>query len=201
MVNPALNLPMKTATLFLLFFLGLSFPTLSQSYTQLSGKDAVSNSIKTLPSLVKEKGVVLIFHDPSCPFAKLYESRIKALRAKFETQGIGFVLINPQVQNNESELTRLRTYIDESGLNMPYIVDEKQQWTQVFQASKIPEVFVLVPGKMDLELVFKGALDNNAQVESVVSEKFLEIALTQILRGEKPAISQARAVGCTIRTY
>lgn len=196
-----MNLPMKTAPIFLLFFLGLSFPTLSQSYTQLSGKDAVSNSIKTLPSLVKEKGVVLIFHDPSCPFAKLYESRIKALRAKFETQGIGFVLINPHVQNNESELTRLRTYIDESGLNMPYIVDEKQQWTQVFQASKIPEVFVLVPGKMDLELVFKGALDNNAQVESVVSEKFLEIALTQILRGEKPAISQARAVGCTIRTY
>lgn len=192
---------MKTALFFLLSLMGLSFPTLSQSYTQLSGKDAVSNSIKTLPSIVKEKGVVLIFHDPSCPFAKLYESRIKALRAKFELQGIGFALVNPQVQNNESELTRLRTYIDESGLNMPYVVDEKQQWTQVFQASKIPEVFVLVPGKMGLELVFKGALDNNAQVESVVTEKFLEIALTQLLRGEKPAISQARAVGCTIRTY
>lgn len=192
---------MKTALFFLLSLMGLSFPTLSQSYTQLSGKDAVSNSIKTLPSIVKEKGVVLIFHDPSCPFAKLYESRIKALRAKFEPQGIGFALVNPQVQNNDSELTRLRTYIDESGLNMPYVVDEKQQWTQVFQASKIPEVFVLVPGKMGLELVFKGALDNNAQVESVVTEKFLEIALTQLLRGEKPAISQARAVGCTIRTY
>jgi hypothetical protein len=192
---------MKFVTACLLLFLGLSFPAISQTYKQLSATEAVSNSIKTLPSLAKEKGIVLIFHDPSCPFAKLYESRIKALRAKFETQGIGFALINPQAQNNESELNRLRTYIDESGLNMPYLVDEKQQWTQAFQASKIPEVFVLIPGKTDLELVFKGALDNNAQVESVVTEKYLETALTQILRGGKPVISQARAVGCTIRTY
>lgn len=192
---------MKFVTACLLLFLGLSFPSIGQTYTQLSATEAVSNSLKTLPSLAKEKGIVLIFHDPSCPFAKLYESRIKALRAKFETQGIGFALVNPQTQNNESELSRLRTYIDESGLNMPYLVDEKQQWAQAFQASKIPEVFVLIPGKTDLELVYKGALDNNAQVESVVTEKYLETALTQILRGGKPLIPQARAVGCTIRTY
>jgi hypothetical protein len=192
---------MKFVTACLLLFLGLSFPAICQTYKQLSATEAVSNSIKTLPSLAKEKGIVLIFHDPSCPFAKLYESRIKALRAKFETQGIGFALINPQAQNNESELNRLRTYIDESGLNMPYLVDEKQQWAQAFQASKIPEVFVLIPGKTDLELVYKGALDNNAQVETVVTEKYLETALTQILRGGKPAISQVRAVGCTIRHY
>jgi hypothetical protein len=192
---------MKSALFFFLLLFSLSFPSISQNYIQLSATDAVSNSLKTLPSLVKEKGLVLIFHDPSCPFAKLYESRIKALRTKFEPQGIGFVLINPQVQNNESELTRLRTYIDEIGLNMPYLIDANQQWTQAFQASKIPEVFVLVPGKTDLELVFKGALDNNAQVESVVTEKYLETALTQLTRGSKPAISQARAVGCTIRTF
>jgi hypothetical protein len=192
---------MKSALFFFLLLFSLSFPSISQNYIQLSATDAVSNNLKTLPSLVKEKGLVLIFHDPSCPFAKLYESRIKALRTKFEPQGIGFVLINPQVQNNESELTRLRAYIDESGLNMPYLIDANQQWTQEFQASKIPDVFVLMPGKTDLELVFKGALDNNAQVESVVTEKYLETALTQLTRGSKPEISQARAVGCTIRTF
>ena len=192
---------MKSAPFFLLLFLVLNFPALSQNFGQLAATDAVSGSLKTLPSLVKEKGFVLIFHDPSCPFAKLYESRIKALRTKFEAQGIGFALINPQVQNNESELSRLRTYIDESGLNMPYLIDDKQQWTQAFQATKIPEVVVLVPGKTELELVYKGALDNNAQLENAVTERYLEISLIQILRGEKPAVAQVRAVGCTIRTY
>ena len=192
---------MKSALFFFLLFLGLSFPSISQNYSQLSATDAVSNGLRTLPSLVKEKGLVLIFHDPSCPFAKLYESRIKALRTKFETQGIGFALINPHAQNNESDLTRLRVYIDESGLNMPYLIDEKQQWTQAFLATKIPEVVVLVPGKTELELAYRGALDNNAQVENAVTERYLEVSLVQILRGEKPAVPQVRAVGCTIRTY
>lgn len=192
---------MKSIPIFLFLFLGLSFTTLSQSYLQLAATDAVSSSIKTLPSLVKEKGVVLIFHDPSCPFAKLYEGRIKALRTKFELLGFGFALVNPQAKNTTTDQTRLRAYIDESGLNMAYLIDEKQEWTQAFQASKIPEVIVLVPRNTDLELVFRGALDNNAQVESVVTEKYLEMALTQLLRGEKPTISQARAMGCTIRTY
>jgi hypothetical protein len=192
---------MKSAPLFLLLFLALSFPALSQGFGQLAATDAISGSLKTLPNLVKEKGIVLIFHDPSCPFAKLYENRIKALRTRFEAQGIGFALINPQVQNNESELTRLRAYIDESGLNMPYLVDENQEWSKAFQATKIPEVMVLVPGKTELELVYRGALDNNAQVENAVTERYLEISLVQVLRGEKPAVPQVRAVGCTIRTY
>ena len=192
---------MKSVSLCLLLIFGLSSAIFGQNYEQLSATDAVSNSLKTLPSLIKEKGIVLIFHDPSCPFAKLYESRIKALRIKFEAQGIGFALINSQAQNNESELSRLRAYIDENGLNMPYLIDEKQQWTQVFHATKIPEVVVLVPGKTELELVYKGALDNNAQVENAVTERYLEISLIQILRGEKPAVPQVRAVGCTIRTY
>ena len=192
---------MKTAPFFLLLFLALNFPALSQNFGQLAATDAVSGSLKTLLSLVKENGFVLIFHDPSCPFAKLYESRIKALRTKFEEQGIGFALINPQVQNNESERTRLRAYIDESGLKMSYLIDEKQQWTEAFQATKIPEVVVLAPGKTELELVYKGPLDNNAQVENAVTERYLETSMIQVLRGEKPTIHQVRAVGCTIRTY
>jgi hypothetical protein len=84
---------------------------------------------------------------------------------------------------------------------MPYLVDENQEWSKAFQATKIPEVMVLVPGKTELELVYRGALDNNAQVENAVTERYLEISLVQVLRGEKPAVPQVRAVGCTIRTY
>jgi thioredoxin-related protein len=93
---------------FLLVF-GLSSTSSSQNFSQLAANDAVSGSLKTLSNLAKEKGVVLIFHDPSCPFANLYESRIKGLKTKFEVQGIAFALINPQAQNNEPEQIRLRS--------------------------------------------------------------------------------------------
>jgi thioredoxin-related protein len=192
---------MKLVFVSLLLLLGLSSTSYSQNLNQLAATDAVSGSLKTLTGLAKEKGVLLIFHDPSCPFAKLYESRIKALKTKFEAQGIGFVLINPQAQNNESELNRFRAYIDESGLNMSYLIDEKQEWAQLFQVSKIPEGILLAPGKTGLAVVYKGAIDNNPQLESAVTEKYLEMALTQAVRGEKPAVPQVRAVGCNIRIY
>jgi thioredoxin-related protein len=185
----------------LLLVFGLSSTSYSQNFSQLTATDAVSGSLKSLSNLAKEKGVVLIFHDPSCPFAKLYESRIKALKTKFEAQGIGFALINPQAQNNESEQTRLRSYTDESGLKMSYLIDGEQEWIQLFQVSKIPEVILLVPGKTGLEVVYKGAIDNNPQLESAVTEKYLEMALIQVVRGEKPTVSQVRAVGCNIRIY
>ena len=192
---------MKLVFVSLLLLLGLSSTSYSQNLNQLAATDAVSGSLKTLTGLAKEKGVLLIFHDPSCPFAKLYESRIKALKTKFEAQGIGFVLINPQAQNNESELNRFRAYIDESGLNMSYLIDEKQEWAQLFQVSKIPEGILLAPGKTGLAVVYKGAIDNNPQLESAVTEKYLEMALAQAVRGEKPAVPQVRAVGCNIRIY
>jgi thioredoxin-related protein len=192
---------MKLVFVSLLLLLGLSSTSYSQNFNQLAATDAVSGSLKTLPNLAGEKGLVLIFHDPSCPFANLYESRIKALKAKFQAQGIGFAGINPQVQSSESEQTRLRTYIDESGLKMPYLIDDKQLWTQSFKVTKIPEVILLVPGKNGLEVVYKGAIDNNPQLESAVTEKYLEMALTQVVRGALPSVPQVRAVGCNIRSY
>ena len=192
---------MKLFFVSFLVFLGISFASYSQNFTQLEAIDAVSGSKKNLPSLAKEKGLVLIFYDPSCPFAKLYEARIIGLVVKFQAQGIGFALVHPQTQPSESEQIRLRTYIEESGLKMPYLIDGEQAWTKLFQLSKIPEVILLVPGQTGLEVVYKGAIDTNPQVESAVTEKYLEVALAQVIRGEKPTTAQVRAVGCNIRIF
>jgi hypothetical protein len=192
---------MKFIFVSLLLLLGLSSTSFSQNFSQLAATDAVSGNLKTLTSLAGEKGLVLIFHDPSCPFANLYETRIIGLITKFQAQGFGFAGVNPQVQSSESEQTRLRAYIDESGLKMAYLIDDKQLWTQGLKVTKIPEVVLLVPGKTGLEVVYKGAIDNNPQLESAVTEKYLEMALTQVVRGAVPAVPQVRAVGCNIRSY
>ena len=190
---------MKLFFVSLLLLIGISSASYSQNYTQLAAIDAVSGSNKTLASLAKEKGLVLIFHDLSCPFTKLYEARVIALVTKFQAQGIGFALVHPQTQPSESEQIRLRTYIEESGLNMPYLIDGEQAWIQLFQVSKIPKVILLVPGQTGLEVVYKGAIDTNPQVESAVTEKYLEMALAEVVRGKMPTNAQVRAVGCNIR--
>jgi hypothetical protein len=190
----------KIAPTFILF-LALIWNASSQNLSKLSTIDAVTGKTMNLGSMTSSKGFVLIFHSLNCPFAKLYESRIKAIKTTFQNQGFGFALINPEVGNSEAEQSPLRSYIDQSGLNMSYLIDAGQAWTKVFGITKIPEVIVLTPGANGLEIAYRGAIDNNPQSESAVSERHLERALNQILRGESTTPAQVRAVGCNIRSY
>ncbi|RIW15198.1 ubiquitin carboxyl-hydrolase [Algoriphagus lacus] len=190
----------KLAAVFVLF-LGMIFSSQAQNLSELSAVDAVTGSPKVLGSMVSGKGIVLIFHSLDCPFAKMYESRIKALKATFQNQGIAFALVNPESGTGEADQMPLRSFIDQSGLNMAYLIDAGQAWTKIFQITKIPEVIVLAQGVNGLEIKYRGALDNNPQAESAVTEKHLERALNQILRGESPTPGQVRAVGCNVRTY
>ena len=187
------------ATLFL--FCALITQTFSQSYGELTAVDAVTGKTMELGKMVSGKGLVLIFHTLNCPFAKMYEGRIKALKATFQSQGMGFALINPETGNSEAEQLPLRSFIDESGLNMSYLADVGMAWAKSFQVTKIPEVIVLVPGANGLEVKYRGAIDNNPQAETAVSERHLERALNQLIKGEEPMAAQVRAVGCNIRTF
>ena len=190
----------KLAAVFTLV-LGLIFFSQAQNLNELSAVDAVTGSPKVLGSMVSGKGIVLIFHSLDCPFAKMYEGRIKTLKTTFQNQGMAFALVNPETGTGEADQIPLRSYVDESGLNMAYLIDAGQAWTKLFQITKIPEVIVLVPGANGLEIKYRGAIDNNPQAETAVTEKHLERALNQILRGETPTPGQVRAVGCNVRTY
>lgn len=190
----------KLAAVFTLV-LGLIFSSQAQNLNELSAVDAVTGSSKVLGSMVSGKGIVLIFHSLDCPFAKMYEGRIKTLKTTFQNQGIAFALVNPETGTGEADQMPLRSFIDQSGLNMAYLIDAGQAWTKLFQITKIPEVIVLVPGANGLEIKYRGAIDNNPQAETAVTEKHLERALNQILRGETPTPGQVRAVGCNVRTY
>ncbi len=190
----------KLAAVFTLVF-GMIFSLNAQNLNELSAVDAVTGSPKVLGSMVNGKGIVLIFHSLNCPFAKMYEDRIKALKNTFQNQGIAFALVNPEVGTGESDQLPLRSFIDQSGLNMAYFIDAGQSWTRMFQITKIPEVIVLAQGENGLEIKYRGAIDNNPQAETAVTEKHLERALNQIMRGETPTPGQVRAVGCNVRTY
>ncbi|MFC5190162.1 ubiquitin carboxyl-hydrolase [Algoriphagus aquatilis] len=192
---------MKKLILSFILLFGIWLGSNAQGYNQLTATDAVTGKVQELGAMVKGKGMVLIFHSLNCPFAKMYEERIKYLRSTFQSQGISFALINPEVTTSEADQLPLRTYIDQSGLNMSYLIDAGQVWTKKFEATKIPEVMVLVPGPNGLEIKYRGAIDNNPQAESAVSERHLERALNQILKGENPMAAQVRPVGCNIRTY
>lgn len=193
---------MKKTSLLLLFFLfSLGFSSSAQEIGNLVLNDAVTGKTYTISKELKGKALVLIFHSTNCPFAKLYEERIIDLRTRFQNQGISFALVNPDLGTENQNADQMRSHVDETGLNMPYVMDVNQEWVKLFKITKIPEVVILIPSENGIQVVFRGAIDNNAQAASSVTEKFLERALNQVLKGQKPSPDQVRAVGCNVRSF
>jgi hypothetical protein len=192
---------MKKLSILLVLMVGIYIQSFSQGIAELNLTDAVTGKTVSIGSQLSGKGLIIVFHSLDCPFAKMYEGRIKALRSKYQSQGFNFILVNPEVAGNAEDQTALRAYVDQSGLNMPYLMDSELAWVKYFKISKIPEVIFLTPSETGIEISFRGAIDNNPQAESSVSERYLDKAIDQILKGQKPVASQVRAMGCNVRTY
>lgn len=191
---------MKTQLLSLFVFL-ISISLSAQTLPEITLTDAVTGGKVNVASKAGNKGLVIIFHSIGCPFAIMYESRIKDLRTRFQNQGINFILVNPESGSTSEEQTPLKNFIDQSGINTAYLMDEKQELTKLFKISKVPEAVLLSRGTNGLEVRYKGAIDNNPQAELSVSDRYLEKVMNQVLRGEVPTPNQVRATGCNIRTF
>jgi len=189
----------KLVFLFLILFISLE--STAQAIEDYSLLDAVTGRVVSVDSKSGTKGLVIIFHSLNCPFADMYQARIKALRATFQNQGINFILINPDSDSSPAVQETVRRFIDQSGINTSYLMDEEQELVKLFQISKIPEAIILAPGANGLKVKYKGAIDNNPQAATSVSERFLERAINQVLRGEVPTPARVRATGCNIRNF
>jgi len=189
----------KLVFLFLILFISLE--STAQAIEDYSLLDAVTGRVVSVDSKSGTKGLVIIFHSLNCPFADMYQARIKALRATFQNQGINFILINPDSDSSPAVQETVRRFIDQSGINTSCLMDEEQELVKLFQISKIPEAIILAPGANGLEVKYKGAIDNNPQAATSVSERFLERAINQVLRGEVPTPARVRATGCNIRNF
>lgn len=172
----------------------------AQTLNDISLTNAITGNSVNVGAQVKGKGLIVIFHSLQCPFAKMYEDRLIALRSKYTSQGFTFILVNTEVTDSPEDQAELRSYIDKSGLNMSYLIDKKHVLTKHFKITKIPEVVFLVPTAEGENIVYRGAIDNNPQAEGSVSSNFLDHAIVQIIKGVQPTPSQARAVGCNVRT-
>lgn len=192
---------MRKLIIFTSIIFGISLRAFSQENISMGLSDVLTQKQVTINSQLNEKGLVLIFHSIKCPFATMYEGRIKAIQNAYQSQGFNFLLVNPEGGDSPVDQQALKSYIETAGFKMPYLLDDQMTWTKHFNVSKIPEVLILTLNGSEIEVIFRGAIDNNPQAETSVTEKFLEKALDQILKGEKPIPSQIRPMGCNIRVF
>ena len=169
----------------------LSIGDAAPAWKDLPGVDGKSHS---LADLKQSKAIVLVFTCNNCPYAIDYESRIIALTKRFAVQGVTVVAVNVnKVPEDSFDEMKARAKLQE--FNFAYLYDESQQIARDYGATYTPEFFVLDAQR---KIAYMGALDDSPAADKV-QEQHVAAALTALLAGTQPKVTETVAIGCRIR--
>ena len=175
---------------------------LGQKVNDFTLKDSKGQDV-SLSNFKDLKTVVVVFTNNLCPYAKLYEKRLISLNNIYQDRGVRFVFINPAVgvEDGGETVADMAKKVNESNIHFPYLADEKQAVSQAFGATKMPEVFVLHNANGEFVLKYKGAIDDNPQLETGVKENYLKNAIDAVLSNRNLDAFDKRATGCLIKKF
>jgi thiol-disulfide isomerase/thioredoxin len=183
---------------FLIFCLLFNFQTFAQTSAKVDDFALPNLSDGTSFSLNQAKSsacVVLLITSAYCPYSKSYKERVIQLAKKYASQGVRFVLINPENEQDTEESMKSNS----KDYNLPYLYDKGDVVCTKLQATKTPEVFVLQQN-FDMFIVkYHGAIDDNPQSAEEVSKSFLEIAIKACLNKQNLEVSYQKPTGCLIK--
>lgn len=195
----------KYITLLLVFAAILSQ---AQSKTLKAGETApdfklknVDNKEVSFESYPKAKGFIVVFTCNTCPYAKAYEQRILDLDSKFKSQGYPVIAINP----NDPEASKADTFdkmqdlAKEKKYSFPYLFDQGQVVTDQYGAKHTPHLFVVSKTEKGAVVEYTGAIDNDPEGTKTEKTKYVEDVIASLLSNKKPAITETKEIGCTVK--
>lgn len=147
------------------------------------------------------KGFVVVFTCNHCPFAKAYETRIMELDKKYAALGYPVIAINPNdvVKSPEDSYPFMQERAKEKGYSFPYLYDESQKVAESYGATRTPHVYIIQKVGNDMIVKYIGAIDDNSDEPNSVQVHYVQDALNSLISGQKVAISETKAIGCTIK--
>ena len=155
----------------------------------------------SLNDYIDKEGVIVVFTCNHCPYAKAYETRIMELDAKYAGLNYPVIAINPNdpIKEPDDSPENMKKRAEEKNYSFPYLFDATQQVAKDFGATRTPHVFLLQKVNGQFKVAYIGAIDDNTDDASKAENKFVEDAIASLKKGEQPAVSFTKAIGCTIK--
>ena len=175
----------------------VSVSVLGQTLQNFKLQDVRTGKEVSLTDFTKSKGIVILFTSNECPYDEYYADRIKSLSSSFK-ESVPFILVNSHVEPAESA-EAMTTYLQRAGLELPYLADKKQAILNNLAPRKTPEAFLLQNKNGQFNVIYHGAIDDNAQSADEVKSSYLKASIEQFLAGQQLTTSEERPVGCSIR--
>jgi peroxiredoxin len=160
----------------------------------------IDNQWVSLSDYADQKGVIVVFTCNHCPYAKLYEARLVELQKEFGPKMFPVVAINPNDSTivAEDSFSKMVSNAAQKGFNFPYLLDDEQLFKE-YGATRTPHVYLLKNEGGHFSVAYIGAIDDNSQDANDVEEKYLANAVQSLLKGNKPEVTETKAVGCSIK--
>lgn len=152
----------------------------------------------SLADAKKENGLLVLFSSNACPFVLQWEGRYNELKAWADKYKIGMLVINSnhQKRDGDDSFEAMKKHAKEKGYKFNYVFDDESLIANAFGGQTTPHAF-LFNNKM--ELVYRGAIDDNYKSASDVKEPYVKNAIAEIASGKSVSISETKPVGCSIK--
>ena len=154
----------------------------------------------SLNNLKEKNGIIILFTCNSCPFVVKWEDRYKLLEELAKKNNIGLVYINSNYKKRDGDdsYEEMKKHAKKMNYRFPYLLDEKSKLANSFGAKTTPHIFMF---NSNLQLAYKGAIDDNYEDINKVKEFYLEDAIQQLVKGKRIKVSETKPVGCSIKRF
>jgi peroxiredoxin len=155
----------------------------------------------SLANYKNAKGYIVVFTCNTCPVSKAYEARVEALNKLYAAKGYPVVAINTNdpVASPGDTYAKMQERAKEKNFSFAYLEDADHVYTKKYGAMRTPHVFVLQKTAKGNEVAYIGAIDNDQQLANEQRDNYVQNAVNQLLKGEKPTVTSTKAIGCTIK--
>lgn len=157
--------------------------------------DDATGAKHTLAEFAGRKAVVLFFLSTECPVSNGYSPDVARLAEKYAAQGVAFYGVHCDETLAPADVAK---HAQEYHLTFPMLLDPTQVLARGAGVKVTPEVVVVSPtGKF----WYQGRIDNlysDGKRRDEPSVFDLDNALSAVLSGKAPAVSQTKAVGCPL---
>ncbi len=148
-----------------------------------------------LYALSNKKAVVIMTQSNGCPIVRLAVPALREIRARYQSQNIEFLLLNPTLQDTPESVTQEAKEFD---FDMTVLLDHAQKVAESWGVNRTAEVFVIDPKTWTL--MYHGPVDDRLNYESQrpVQHRYLSDALDAVLAGKPVPVASVISPGCLI---
>lgn len=157
--------------------------------------EPATSTFHSVPSLVKSKGLLVMFICNHCPYVKHIKAELYQLGLAYADSDIGIVAINANDADAYPQDAPDR--MAELDYPFPYLFDESQLIARSFGAECTPDFFLY---DQNLECVYRGEFDDSRPGNQLpVTGSALREALDALISGQPASGDQRPSIGCNIK--